>query len=186
LRLSFSVAKTCGARMPFQSNDEIALEEGVVDDRAGDAHRRAADAQVRLAAHDCHAETRSGEAEQLLLHVRRDRGVGRILDIVPVDAECRQALLRMGREDRREVHRARSLRAVEAPDRLRRERIHVHRLGPIAPAGGHRDGDADAFVPEELSRLRRLGDATDAVRSDDALDGRTVRIAQLGTEQRCR
>ena len=170
----------------LDAHPEIALEESVVDNRAGDAHRRTADAQVRLAAHDCHAETRSGEAKQLLLHVRRDRGVGRILDVAAVDAERRQALLRMGREDRREVHRARSLRAVETPDRLGSERIHVHRLGPIAPARGHRDGDADAFAPEELSRLRRLGDAADAVRSDDALYGRTVRITQFGTQQRCR
>ena len=166
---------------------EVSLEERLVDDRAGDAHRDAAEGQVRLAAHHGGGEARPSEAEELLLDVVRDDPVARVLDVAAVDPEGRQALLRVGGEDGREVHGARSLRAVEAPDRLGRERVHVHRLGPVAPA--RRDGDrhADALEPEQLGDLGRLVDAADVVVGDDDLDGRCRRgsATTRGSARRC-
>ena len=104
--------------------------------------------------------------------------VARVLHVAAVDAERRQALLGVRREHRREVDRAGPLGAVEAPDRLGRERVHVHRLGPVAPAGRDRDRDADALEPEQLRDLGRLVHAADVVVGDDDLDRRPVRVAQ--------
>ena len=92
------------------------------------------------------------EPEELLLHVGRDGRVAGILHVAPVDAEGGQALLAVAGEHCREIDGARALGAVEAPDRLGHERVHVHRLGAVAPAG--RDGERDARRPRARTSRR--------------------------------
>ena len=55
------------------------------------------------------------EAQDLLLHVRRDLLVTAVLHVAPVDPECRQPLLRVPGQHRRQIHRPRPLGPVEPP-----------------------------------------------------------------------
>ena len=100
-----------------------------------------------------------------------------------VDAEGGQALLRVRGEDGGEVHRARPLRAVEAPYGLDRVRVHVHGLAAVAPAGRDRDGDGDALAGELLRAGGGFGHAADGGIGDDAFDGGPVRIAEAAGQQ---
>jgi hypothetical protein len=86
--------------------------------------------------------------------------------------------LRVTGEHRREIDRARPLRAVEAPHRLRGEGIHVHGFRTIAPA--RRDGqrDPDVFPPELVRARRRLRHTANTGVGDDALHLRAIGIAQ--------
>ena len=160
-----------------------ALEEPRVHDGAGDAHGDRAHGEVRGAAHAGRGEPGPGELQELLLHVGGDAGVAAVLHVPAVDAERGQALLRVRGEDCREVDRARPLGAVEAPDRLRGEGIHVHGLGAVAPARGDGEGHPHALAPELLRRPRRLGHPADARVRDDALHGQAARVADGLREQ---
>jgi len=162
---------------------QVFLEEGVVDRRAGDAHRDAAQRQVRLATHRGDRQAGTREAQQLLLHVPRDGAVAEVLHVVPVDAVGRQALLVVPGQHRRQINRARPLGAVEAPDGLGHERVHVHRLGAVAPAGGHGDREADAGAGEFVGRAGRLGHAADAGVGDHALDRLAAAVPQVGAQK---
>jgi hypothetical protein len=51
---------------------EITLEERLVHNRTGDAHRDAAHAEIRFAAHQGHGEAGAGEAQNLFLTRRRE------------------------------------------------------------------------------------------------------------------
>ena len=167
----------------LDAHAQVLLEERLVHDGARDAHRHAAQGEVRLAAQDRGGEARLREAQDLGLDVVGDRAVAGVLDVAPVDAEGRQALLGVRREDRGEVDRARPLGAVEAPDRLGRQRVHVHRLGAVAPAGRDGERDAHALLAEQLGDLGRLVDAADVVVRDHALDRAAVRVAQGVADQ---
>ena len=150
---------------------EVVLEEVRVDDRAADAHRDRADGKVGLAPHPGGGEARPGEAEDLLGDVGGDGlGVLQVLDVAAVDAEGGQALLVVGREDSREIDGAGPVGAVEAPDGLTVERVHVHGLGAVAPAGSHGQGDGRLPRGRTSRAGGRLGDAADAAVSDDAFD----------------
>jgi hypothetical protein len=72
----------------LDAHAQVSLEEALVHDRAGDAHRNAAQRQVGLAAHDRGGEAGPPEAQQLLLHVGRDRGIAGVLDVAAVDAKA--------------------------------------------------------------------------------------------------
>ena len=85
----------------------------------------------------------------------------------------------MGRQNGGQIHSARTLGAVEAPDALDGHGIHVHGLGAVAPAGrdGQRDGNALA-----LELLRAGGGfwhAADGGVRDDDLDMLAVGIVQV-------
>ena len=58
-------------------------------------------------------------------------------------------------------------------------RVHIHRLGTIAPAGGDGDGGAHALALELLGAGSALGHTTDGRISNHALYGRAVAIAQV-------
>ena len=167
----------------LDTHPEVALEEAVVDDRAGDAHRNVAEREVGLAAHRCDGEAGPGKAQQLLGDVRRNRPVGRLLDVAPVDAERRDSLLGMRREDRGEVDGARSLGPVEPPDSFRSQRVHVHRLGAVAPARGDGDRDAHSGAGELVCGSRCFDHAADRVVRDHALHRCPVRVAQILRQQ---
>ena len=54
------------------------------------------------------------------------------------------------------------------------QRVHVHRLGAVAPAGRHGERDAHAFAGELLGGAGGLGHAADAGVGDHALDRQPV------------
>jgi len=162
---------------------EVALEEWLIHDGAGNAHRDAAHAQIGFAAHQCHRETRAGEAENFFLHVGGNGFVGAVLHFAAVNAECGNALLRMSGQDRGEINRAGTFGAVEPPDRFRNLRTHVHRFAAVAPAGRDRERHADAGLGEFLRARGRLSHAADAAVGDDAFHGLAVRIKQIGGNQ---
>ncbi len=170
----------------FAAHPEVAFEEIVVHDGAGDAHCHPADREVGLAAHepDRHGGTR--ERQDLFADVVRDLRVVGVLHLASVDAERRKPLLRVSRQNCRQIHRAGTLRAVEPPHGFLRERIHVHGLGPVAPA--RRDGQRGGHVHggEFLRARRRLVHAADRGVGDHAFDGLAVRVAQRAGDQRGR
>ena len=49
----------------------------------------------------------------------------------------------MGSHSRREIDRARALRAVKAPNGLNSQWVKIHRLTAVAPAGRNGQRDAD-------------------------------------------
>ncbi|MPM64699.1 hypothetical protein SDC9_111587 [bioreactor metagenome] len=166
----------------FATHPEILFEEVGVDDRAGNAHRNAAHRQIGLAAHHARRDRGTGEAEQFFAHVFRNGGIGGVLHVAPVNTKRRKSLLRMGRQHRREINRAGPLGAVESPHRLLGKRIHIHRLGAVAPAGRHGQRRGDAFTGELRGAGGRFVDAADGRVGDHALDRFAVRIFQCSDQ----
>ena len=163
----------------LDAHAQVVLDELGIDDGAADAHADGTDLQVALAAHGGHGHGCAGEAEQLLLDVGGDGGVVRVLNLMAVDAEGRQALLGMGGQNGGQIYRAGALGAVEAPHALDGVAVHVHGLGAIAPAGGHGQGDGHAIVAELFLAGGGLGHAADGGVRDDDLHGLTVGVAQV-------
>ena len=100
-----------------------------------------------------------------------------------VDAEGRQALLGVGRQNRGQIHSARPLGAVEAPDALDGHGVHIHRLGAVAPAGGNGQGDGDALALEFLGAGSGFRHAADGGVSHDDLHRLAVGIVQIFLKQ---
>ena len=123
------------------------------------------------------------EPEELFLYVVRDGGVVRVLNLVAVNAEGRQALLGVGGENGGQIDRAGTLRAVEAPDRLDGVRIGVHGLGAVAPAGRHGEGDVHAGFAELVGTGGGFAHAPDGGVRDDDLDGFAVGVAEVLLEE---
>ena len=96
-----------------------------------------------------------------------------------IDAEGRQALLRMGGQHGGQIHRAGALGAVEAPHALDGVAILVHGLGAIAPAGSHGQGDGDVVLAELVLAGGGLGHAADGGVGDDDLHRLAVGVAQV-------
>ena len=100
-----------------------------------------------------------------------------------VDAEGGQALLCVSRQNGGQIHSARTLGAVEAPDALDGHGVHVHRLGAVAPAGGDGQRDGNALALELFCAGSRFGHAADGgVRHDD-LDMLAVGVIQVFLKQ---
>ena len=167
----------------FAAHVEVFLEEFGADDRTGDAHGDAAHREIGLAAHQADRHRRTGEGEDLCGDIFRNLGIGGVLHIAPVDAERGQSLLGVGGEHRRQIDRAGPLGAVESPDRLLGQGIHVHRFGAVAPAGGDGQRRGDVLFGE----LRRTGgrfiDAADGGVGDDAFDRFAVGVAQRAADE---
>ena len=88
--------------------------------------------------------------------------VAGVLHVAAVDREGGQTLLVVRRQRRREIDRAGPLGAVEAPDRLRPQRVHVDGLAAVAPARRHRHRRADVRAGElgfAGGGFRHAGDA---------------------------
>ncbi len=167
----------------FAAHAEIFLEKFGIHDRTGDPHRHAADRQVRFAAHGTGGHGGAGEAQNLLRHIVRNGGVGGILNVASVNSERRQPFLRMSGQNRRQIHRAGALGAVETPDRFQGHRVHVHRFGTVTPTGGNGQRGADVFAGELVGAGGGFGHAPDGGAGDHAPDRRTVQIAELAADQ---
>ena len=116
------------------AHSEVTLKKRMINDRSGNSHRDAAHRQVRLAAHRCDGEPSLNKLKDFFLHINRDRGVAGILHIPPVDAKRGESFLVVGGECCSEIDGSGALGPVESPNRLWKEGIHVHGLGPITPA----------------------------------------------------
>ena len=168
----------------LHAHAEVLFQEGRVHDGARDAHGHAAHTEVALAAHRRHRKARPHKAQQLLLHVLGDGAVARVLHVMAVEGEGGEPLLVVPGQGRGQVHRARPLRAVEAPDRLRAQGVHVQRLRAVAPAGRHRHGEPHVFPRKLRLALRSLRNAADGRIRDHALHRQTARVLELGFDQR--
>ena len=131
----------------------------------------------------CHREARLHEAQQLDAHVLGDARILLVLHVPAVDAKSGQSLLGIAREGGGEVDRARPLGAIEAPDRFGQQRIRVHDLRAVAPAGRDREAHAHALALELLGAGRGFRDAADAGVRDDAFHRQSVRVAEFLREQ---
>ena len=110
--------------------------------------------------------------------------VAGVLHVATVDREGGQTLLVVRRQRRREIDRAGPLGAVEAPDRLRPQRIHVDGLAAVAPARRHRHRRADVGAGELGFAGGGFRHAGDRGVGDHALHRFAARVAQLGRQQR--
>lgn len=92
----------------------------------------------------------------------------------------------MGSHSRREIDRARALRAVKAPNGLNSQWVKIHRLTAVAPAGS--DGERCAYILrcEELRALCRLCASADCTGGDDTFNRRAIRIEHIRFNQRFR
>ena len=163
---------------------QIFLHEVLIHDGAADAHGDGADLQIALAAHRGRRDGRPAEAQELFLHVVGDLGdLIAVLHLMAVDAEGGQPLLRVSRQNGGEVHRARTLGAVEAPDALDGHGIHVHGLGAVAPAGGDGQGDGDALALELLRAGGGFRHAADGRIGHDDLHVLAVGVIEIFLEQ---
>ena len=95
-----------------------------------------------------------------------------------VDGEGGQPLLRVGGQHGGQIHRARALGAVEAPDRLDGGGVHVEGLHAVAPAGGHGQGGGHVLGGESLLAFGRFRAAADGAGRNDHLYGSAVRVLQ--------
>ena len=168
----------------LNAQSQILFHEVLIHDGAADAHGDGTNLEVALAAHRGGGDGRAAEAEQLFLHVVGNLGdLIAVLHLVTVDAESGQALLCMGRQNGGQIHGARTLGAVEAPDALDGHGIHVHGLGAVAPAGGDGQGDGDALALELLGAGSGFRYAANGGVCHDDLHMLTVRVIQILLEQ---
>ena len=169
---------------PLRADPQIFLEKVGVAVASHDPHRHAADVDVAFAPHLSHRRRAFRETHDFLRHVLRDGVVLNVLHVVPVDRIRRQAPLRVGRHHRRQIHGARAFGPVEAPHRLDRRGIHVHRLTAVTPAGRHRQRRDHVFPAELLRGPRRLRAAADALVRDHAFHRASVGVPHPLRDQR--
>ena len=168
----------------LDAQTQIFLHELLVDDGAADAHAHGTDLEVALAAHRGGSDGRAAEAQELFLHVVGNFGdLIAVLHLVAVDAEGGQTLLCVGRQNGGQIHSARTLGAVEAPDALDGHGIHVHGFCTIAPARRDRQRDGNALTLELLGAGGRFRHAADGGVSHDDLDVVTVGIVEVFLKQ---
>ena len=91
--------------------------------------------------------------------------------------------VRMSGEDCGEINRARTFGSVEAPDRFRGLRVHVHGFGTVAPAGRHGQGNADIFAAELIRTCGGFRDAADRGVRNDTFDRSAVRMTKRGGDE---
>ena len=120
--------------------------------------------------------------QDLLPNVVGNGGITAVLDIAAVDAEGRQPLLGVGRQDGSQIDGARPLGAVESPDRLGYVGIHIHGLRAVAPAGRDRERYPYPLAPELVRGLCGLGNATDTGVGNDALHRQAIGMTQAADE----
>ena len=170
----------------LHAHAEIFFNKCRIDDRSADSHADGTDLQIGFSPHGSDSNRRPAETQQLLRHILRDLRRIRILYIMSVNAESGKALLRMGSQHARQIHRAGTLRSVKAPHALDRPGIHIHGLCPVAPAGRNRQRNIHTCLPELVRTGSRLSHTSDGGVRDDHLHRFPVGITQILGKQLCR
>ena len=183
---AFDSADEFGHVHRLDSHAEPLLEEGGIHDGTGDAHGCAAHGQVSTATHGCCGEAGASEAQKFLFDIGRNGIVTRILHVPAVDTKSRQSLLGMRGKHGREIDSAWALSAIESPDRFRCERVGIHRLGAVAPAGCDCERNADILAAEFIGARGCFADAADAGIGDHTLHRLAGRMAKFGGQKRGR
>ena len=112
----------------FAAHSEIFFEEIGVHNGARDTHGYTAHGEITLAAHIGNSKPGAHKAEDFFLDIFRNLGSVSGLYIPSVDTERRQALLRVSRQNRRQIYSTRAFRSIKSPYALDRHGIHIHRL----------------------------------------------------------
>ena len=162
---------------------QVRLDEIGINDGTADSHCDGTDLQVGFSSHGSRSHSRTAEAQQFFSHILRNRCVVRLADVMAVNAESRQSLLRMGCQHRCQIYGARTLRSVEAPNGFDGLGIHVHGLRSIAPTGCHGQGDIHAFPTEFFRAGGRLSHPADGGVGDHNLHRFAIGIFQVFLKQ---
>ena len=131
------------------------------------------------AAHRGDGDGRAAEAKQLFLHVFRNGRILDVLHVMAVNAESRQALLRMRGQNGGQIYRAGALGGVQTPDGLDRAAVEIHRFAAIAPAGRYTQGDVYALAAELVGAGGAFRHAANRRIGDDYLHRFAVGVAQV-------
>ena len=89
----------------------------------------------------------------------------------------------MSGENCGEINRAGTLRSVEAPDRLRGLRIHIHGFGTVAPTGGDGQGNSDVFAAELVRTCCGFRNTADCGVRNDTFNRSAVRMTKCGADE---
>ena len=170
----------------LHTHSQIFLDEFRADDGSADTHGNGTNLQVGFSSHACCCYCGAAEAEKLCLYVLRDGLIVSILNVMSVDTECRKSLLCMGSQYGSQVYSARSLGSVQSPYALDGQRVGVHGLGAVAPAGSNGQGDVYACFTELVCAGSCLAYTTDGGVCDNHLYRLTVGITDILLKQLCR
>ena len=159
---------------------QIFLEEVLVDDTACNTHALATYRQVALATHSCNCQGGTCPTQNLLLYISRNSVVCQILNVMAIDAECRQTLLCMTSQYGSQIYSTGTFCTVEAPNSLWPVGMHVHGLRTIAPARCNGDGGTYALTLELSLASGSFCHTADCAVGNNALNGSTVGMLHVG------
>ena len=164
---------------PLGADAEILLQNTCIAEAAGNAHRHSANIDVGFVLHPACGNSTAGETQNFLGHVIGNRIIVGFLHVMAVNGESRQTALGVCGQNRSQIHRARTLGAVEAPNCLNGVGVHVERLSTIAPAGGHGQCGRNILGRELLCHTGSLGTATNCRTANHALHRRTIGVLEV-------
>ena len=164
---------------PLGADAEIFLQNTRIAEAARNAHRHSANIDVGFVLHPACGNSTAGETQNFLGHVIGNRIIVGFLHVMAVNGESRQTALGVCGQNRSQIHRARTLGAVEAPNCLNGVGVHVERLSTIAPAGGHGQCGRNILGRELLCHTGSLGTATNCRTANHALHRRTIGVLEV-------
>ena len=170
----------------LHTHSQVFLDEFRADDGSTDTHGNGTDLQVGFSSHAGCCHCGAAEAKQFCLYVLRNGLIVRILNIMSVDTEGRKSLLCVGSQYGSQVYSARSLGSVQSPYALDSQRIGIHGLGAVAPAGSNGQGNVYACLAELVCTSRCLAHTSDGGVRDDYLHRLAVGVTDILFKQLCR
>ena len=169
----------------LHTHSQVFLDEFRADDGSADTHGNGTNLQVGFSSHACCCYCGAAEAEQFCLYVLRDGLVVSILYVMSVDTKCRKSLLCVGSQYGSQVYSARSLGSVQSPYALDGQRIGIHGLGTVAPAGSYGQGNVYACLAELVCACCCLTYTSDGSVCDNNLYRLAVGITDIFLKQLC-
>ena len=132
----------------FHTHSEILFKEFRRNNTSADSHCDRADLKIRFSAHRCDCYCRSCKTQYLFLNVIGNGRIVCVLNFVSVNSESGQTFLTMSCKNGRKIHRTRSFRAVESPNRFNGHRIHIHSFRTVTPTRRNRKSDVNVVLFE--------------------------------------
>ncbi len=83
----------------FHTHSKVFLDECRINDGSADPHTDGTDLQIRFSSHGRSSNRGTCKSQQLFFYILRNLRVARFTNIMSVNTECRQALLRMSSQD---------------------------------------------------------------------------------------